>query len=191
MYARDGVQRGPVTSKDLQALATRGELLPTDVIWKEGMKGWVRADKSSVVFPAEANVATKTSLGSDLQVSTSKPVSVTPSQSHARSRSFKEQSTTKNWVLGGAVLAIAMLGGVYERYGPSDGAIEADAKRYVRLQNELLAAGVNLARRGSGYDSARNGEIAKEADAIKRKYTGPGASRFDALVKELEAESWR
>jgi hypothetical protein len=51
MYARDGVQHGPFTSKDLEALANRGELLPTDLIWKEGMKDWVRADKSSVVFP--------------------------------------------------------------------------------------------------------------------------------------------
>jgi hypothetical protein len=67
IYARDGVQRGPVTSKDLQALATRGELLPTDVIWKEGMKDWVRADLSSLVFPdsAEATVVTDTQVQED------------------------------------------------------------------------------------------------------------------------------
>jgi len=54
MLARDGVQRGPFTSKALQALATSGELLPTDLMWKEGMKEWVRADRSSLVFPQSA-----------------------------------------------------------------------------------------------------------------------------------------
>lgn len=53
-YSRDGARRGPVSSRDLQALATRGDLLPTDLIWKEGMKDWVRADRSSVVFPSSS-----------------------------------------------------------------------------------------------------------------------------------------
>jgi hypothetical protein len=51
MYARGETQSGPCTSKDLQDLATKGELLPTDLIWKDGMKNWMRADRSSLVFP--------------------------------------------------------------------------------------------------------------------------------------------
>jgi len=32
-------------------MATAGELLPTDFLWKEGMKDWVQANSTSLVFP--------------------------------------------------------------------------------------------------------------------------------------------
>ena len=40
-YTKDGRNRiGPVSPADLQALAKSGELMPTDMVWKEGMAKW-------------------------------------------------------------------------------------------------------------------------------------------------------
>ena len=36
-YTRDGKKTGPLSSSDLKELADSGQLLPTDLIWKEGM----------------------------------------------------------------------------------------------------------------------------------------------------------
>ncbi len=42
-YARDGQQQGPVTAQFLKDKALSGELLPTDHLWKDGLKDWVAA----------------------------------------------------------------------------------------------------------------------------------------------------
>jgi hypothetical protein len=39
-YAKGGDKRGPVMLPALQALVRAGLLLPTDLVWKEGMAGW-------------------------------------------------------------------------------------------------------------------------------------------------------
>jgi hypothetical protein len=51
---RDGVEYGPFTSQQLQAMATAGELCTTDFLWKQGMTDWVLANTTSLVFPSEA-----------------------------------------------------------------------------------------------------------------------------------------
>ena len=38
-------------TRDLQELARTGKLQPDDLIWKEGMKEWVPADKTTGLFP--------------------------------------------------------------------------------------------------------------------------------------------
>jgi len=52
-YTKDGKSKiGPVTSTALQALAQSGQLLPTDMVWKEGMPKWVPAQKvKGLLFP--------------------------------------------------------------------------------------------------------------------------------------------
>jgi len=57
LYSRDGAEYGPFTSQHLQAMATRGELLPTDFLWKEGMKNWVQTSETSLTFPSGAEEA--------------------------------------------------------------------------------------------------------------------------------------
>jgi hypothetical protein len=47
-YARDGKQQGPVAAAQLQQLAESGRLGPDDLVWREGMPGWV---PSRTVFP--------------------------------------------------------------------------------------------------------------------------------------------
>ncbi len=50
-YVKDGTQHGPVSSSDLEALATSGELSPSDLIWQEGMANWKSAGKFKGLFP--------------------------------------------------------------------------------------------------------------------------------------------
>ena len=51
-YTRDGEQFGPVSPLELKALAERGQLQPSDLIWKEGMPEWVPADRVRSLFAA-------------------------------------------------------------------------------------------------------------------------------------------
>ena len=43
-YTQNGQQQGPVTAQTIKEKAQSGELLPTDRLWKDGLKDWVAAD---------------------------------------------------------------------------------------------------------------------------------------------------
>lgn len=49
-YARDGQKHGPLSPPDLKRLSTSGQLLPTDLIWKQGMAQWVPAGSVKQLF---------------------------------------------------------------------------------------------------------------------------------------------
>lgn len=49
-YSNGGQQHGPVSAADLKALAKSGNLLPTDLIWKEGMAEWKPASNVKGLF---------------------------------------------------------------------------------------------------------------------------------------------
>jgi uncharacterized protein (TIGR03067 family) len=51
-YSKNGDKCGPVTSAELKALAGAGKLLPTDLVWKEGISSWKPAGKVNGLFPA-------------------------------------------------------------------------------------------------------------------------------------------
>jgi hypothetical protein len=55
LYSRDGTDRGPVSSSTLVELAKNGELLPTDLLWKEGMAEWKPASSFPKLFPPQAS----------------------------------------------------------------------------------------------------------------------------------------
>jgi hypothetical protein len=58
-YAKGGSQQGPVSTEDLQAKISSGELAPSDLIWRDGMKDWLPVsqvgDFGSHVPSAEAS----------------------------------------------------------------------------------------------------------------------------------------
>lgn len=39
-YSKNGTQLGPVSVEELKAKGSSGEVLPTDLVWKEGMADW-------------------------------------------------------------------------------------------------------------------------------------------------------
>lgn len=61
-YARGGVQFGPFRTRQLKELAAIGELLPTDMIWKEGLASWVPAGKTQNLFPTPSSPREKDGL---------------------------------------------------------------------------------------------------------------------------------
>jgi hypothetical protein len=56
-YNRGGATVGPVSAPDLKQLASSGQLVPTDLVWKEGMRDWVPAEQLKGLFVAPAAVA--------------------------------------------------------------------------------------------------------------------------------------
>ncbi|MGH9351713.1 MAG: DUF4339 domain-containing protein, partial [Terriglobia bacterium] len=49
-YMQGADKHGPVSSSKLRELAQSGQLLPTDLVWREGMKDWKRARKIEGLF---------------------------------------------------------------------------------------------------------------------------------------------
>ena len=50
-YNKSGQRQGPVTSEKLKELAAQGYLVPTDLVWKEGMNQWTEARNLKGLFP--------------------------------------------------------------------------------------------------------------------------------------------
>jgi len=59
-YTQIGVQTGPAAADQLVAMAQSGQLLPADLVWKEGMDSWVDAGTARWLFPMPAAAATPT-----------------------------------------------------------------------------------------------------------------------------------
>jgi hypothetical protein len=49
-YRRAGVEHGPVSSGKIRRMVARGELEPTDLLWKVGMDEWRPAGESGTLF---------------------------------------------------------------------------------------------------------------------------------------------
>jgi hypothetical protein len=60
-YSRGDQQHGPVSAADLKTLAKSGELLPSDMIWKEGMAEWKPAGSIKGLFPDSSAKSSRTS----------------------------------------------------------------------------------------------------------------------------------
>ena len=56
-YARGEVEKGPLSTVQIKALAAAGKIRPDDYVWKEGMENWVPAAELQELFPAEATRA--------------------------------------------------------------------------------------------------------------------------------------
>lgn len=55
-YIHEGRQYGPVSGAEIKKLAAGGQLLPTDLVWKDGMPEWVPASRIKGLFtPLVAN----------------------------------------------------------------------------------------------------------------------------------------
>jgi uncharacterized membrane protein YhaH (DUF805 family) len=53
----NGAQQGPLTAEQVRVLAARGQLQPTDHIWKDGMSDWVTASSVRGLFPQQQPAA--------------------------------------------------------------------------------------------------------------------------------------
>src|SRR5207237_3430863 len=53
-YTNEGRQMDPVSTAEIQQLAQRGLLKPTDMVWRDGMSRWVRSSAAPELFPANS-----------------------------------------------------------------------------------------------------------------------------------------
>jgi uncharacterized protein (TIGR00266 family) len=53
-YAKNNQQNGPISTTALQAMASDGRLLPTDLVWKEGLADWTPASRVENLFKHQA-----------------------------------------------------------------------------------------------------------------------------------------
>ncbi len=60
-YAKEGRQHGPVSSSQLRQLASSGQLLPDDLVFREGSSNWVAASTVSGLFPPGGVVPARSS----------------------------------------------------------------------------------------------------------------------------------
>jgi hypothetical protein len=49
-YAKGNDKHGPVSGRELKQLATKGELVPTDMVWRTGMEDWQPANSVTGLF---------------------------------------------------------------------------------------------------------------------------------------------
>ena len=55
-YSKNGKQFGPIVYTELSHLASANQLLPNDMIWKEGMTNWKPAKEIKGLFPLRVQV---------------------------------------------------------------------------------------------------------------------------------------
>jgi hypothetical protein len=55
-YAKNGTKQGPVSSRELKNLVDGGWLVPTDLVWKQGMPNWYPASKIKGLFQVQPPV---------------------------------------------------------------------------------------------------------------------------------------
>lgn len=53
-YSRGGERVGPISARELKALAEDGDIAPETLVWKHGLKDWVPARKIKRLFSADA-----------------------------------------------------------------------------------------------------------------------------------------
>lgn len=56
-YVLKGIKKlGPFNNAEMRGLASSGRLVPEDMIWKDGLDGWVKASKLKGVFPVQPQI---------------------------------------------------------------------------------------------------------------------------------------
>jgi hypothetical protein len=51
---RNGQKAGPYSTEQLKRMAAAGQLVPTDLLWKQGLETWVPLEKVKGLIPAAA-----------------------------------------------------------------------------------------------------------------------------------------
>lgn len=122
-YTRDGkTKNGPLSSSQFQALAKSGQLLPTDMVWREGLSKWTPASKVKGLFAKPPMITAAPPLPAPTAVlvqqppktDTVKAVEPIPTQESPVTKAevkkwYNADLAKNNWVrLGVAIIVIAI-----------------------------------------------------------------------------------
>jgi len=97
-YVRKGIKKlGPFSNAEMRGLASSGKLVPEDMIWKDGLDGWVKASRLKVAFSVQS-----------VQVEPLHPTNETEHEALSMSKSNTVDKKTKTCTFcGEEILAIA------------------------------------------------------------------------------------
>jgi len=74
-YTSNGERVGPVRADKLKALASSGSLGPDDLVWKQGMNGWIKASRVKGLLPITPQADAAPPILPAIDVSVSRPPS--------------------------------------------------------------------------------------------------------------------
>lgn len=60
---KNGNKSGPFSPAELRDMASRGDLLPTDMVWKQGLASWVQASAIKGLFASSAAAVSRPTAG--------------------------------------------------------------------------------------------------------------------------------
>ncbi len=141
------IKYGPVSGADLKALAQSGKLLPTDLVWKEGMSKWKRAEKARGLFlsaPQAAPPPTPTSQPATPDLASAAKgflgASATAKKTAAKVMETAKDAQTKSQDQIAKILeGINRASGLPSASGPKAGALPRKRRSLIEL---LLVGGV-------------------------------------------------
>ncbi len=90
-YFKDGKQLGPYTWKQLYIEAYNGNIEPADLVWVEGLSGWIKAELVDNLIPS-GKVKQKTEV-------TGKAAKITPAAINPQSLNDIDQKQAKSWYM--------------------------------------------------------------------------------------------
>jgi hypothetical protein len=127
-YTQDGKPMAPVASAEIQQLARDGLLKPSDMVWRDGLPAWIRADAAPELFagPREEPIVLEPIRRAERRDTGRKPEAAKrrgwdgegePDIAKRRPRRDRNQQMLVLWigllVGGGLLLAVLVLGLLY------------------------------------------------------------------------------
>lgn len=119
-YTRDGKSKqGPVSASELRTLAKSGQLLPTDMVWREGLTKWIPASKVKDLFSAPPAITTAPPLPAPTavlvqqqpKIDTVQTVeSIPPQATSAKTKWYNVDIAKNRWVQIGVAIVVLLVG---------------------------------------------------------------------------------
>ncbi len=98
-YAKGNKQYGPVTPGELKQLADRGEVGPEELVWRDGMEGWVPARRVKGLFDGDPSAAPAPATLAPAPAAPAAPTTLVPprgSETFERSAAAFERARERN-----------------------------------------------------------------------------------------------
>jgi hypothetical protein len=208
-YAKDEQQHGPVTPAQLKSLSNSGKLLPTDLVWKEGMGDWAPASDVKGLFTfvpvpppppadlaageevAETSKASPTSGSSSTAVTSPTPEPVPPAGSSQAVSGREPQPTFVPAAQPPAApTTAAPVAVVGTPTSVSERAVTRSAQRLYRLGRPLLFGGLFLILLTRGCDSLAEryaASLAASAEVVELQFNDAWAAKRAPLEAQRDA----
>lgn len=113
-YAKDGRQLGPITWEQLYELAITGSVLPTDLVWRQGMPQWSQARTiPGLIAPAMASAGAPAVVASPMQYTSAPAAGAYSPLSYATPMPVRPGTPKVVGILGIVYASLGLLVGLF------------------------------------------------------------------------------